>query len=185
MNRRITSAALAMLLVACHEAERQANVVNQPTIQPETTAAPQTLTPPEPGQPGGLPDDRTPVSEAAIDPKSAQGAGQVVQHYAALVEQGRFAEARELWEDADKADALAARLSGYKEVHAQIGTPGDMEGAAGSVYVTAPLQLYGRTKSGAQFTQIGTATLRRVNDVPGSTEEQRRWHIVAIELNPA
>jgi hypothetical protein len=27
--------------------------------------------------------------------------------------------------------------------------------------------------------------LRRVNDVPGSTEAQRRWHIERIELNAA
>jgi hypothetical protein len=28
----------------------------------------------------------------------------------------------------------------------------------------------------------GPVTLRRVNDVPGSTEDQRRWHIVKMEL---
>jgi hypothetical protein len=30
----------------------------------------------------------------------------------------------------------------------------------------------------------GKAVLRRVNDVPGSTPEQRRWRIERIELKP-
>jgi hypothetical protein len=28
----------------------------------------------------------------------------------------------------------------------------------------------------------GPVTLRRVNDVPGSTEDERRWRIVKMEL---
>jgi hypothetical protein len=37
-------------------------------------------------------------------------------------------------------------------------------------------------KSGAELHQSGQAILRRVNDVPGSTPEQRRWRIYRIEL---
>ena len=48
------------------------------------------------------PDDRTPLAEpkGPIDPKSAEAAGQVVQHYGALIEQGRWAEASACWSDA-------------------------------------------------------------------------------------
>ena len=42
--------------------------------------------------------------------------------------------------------------------------------------------LYGRLKDGKEFNSRGTMTLRRVNDVPGSTEEQRRWHIMNAEF---
>ena len=59
-----------------------------------------------------------------------------------------------------------------------------MEGAAGSSYVTVPVVVYGRAPGGA-FSRSGSATLRRVNDVPGSTEVQRRWHIERIELGAA
>jgi hypothetical protein len=52
-----------------------------------------------------------------------------------------------------------------------------MEGAAGSSYVDYPVQLYGRLKDGKEFNLRGTMTLRRVNDVPGSTEQQRKCHI--------
>lgn len=65
----------------------------------------------------------------------------------------------------------------YAEHHATVGNPGPVEGAAGSLYVEVPVHLYGRLASGKPFGSAGTVTLRRVNDVPGSTSEQRRWRI--------
>ena len=174
----------AMLLAACSQQAAQNETANVAEAAPPATAAnesaPETpLNPPAPGEPGGLPDDRTPVSEGKIDPKSAQGAGQVLQSYFALAEQGKFAEANKLWTDgAEKLD-----LAKYKEVHANIGGPGDMQGAAGSSYVDYPVQLYGRTKDGKEFNSRGTMTLRRVNDVPGSSEDQRKWHIYKSDFN--
>ena len=147
-------------------------------VSENAAAAEAPLNPPAPGMPGGLPDDRTPIAEGPIDPKSAQGAGQVLQRYFAFVESGNSEEARKLWsEGAQKLD-----LSRYKEVHANIGAPGDPEGAAGSIYVDIPVQLYGRTNEGREFNARGSMTLRRVNDVPGSTPEQREWHIYSSEF---
>jgi hypothetical protein len=151
------------------------------------------LAPPEPGTAGGLPIQAgTPASEpdGPIDPKSAEGAGQVVQSFGALIEQKRFGEARKLWAESapqsQMSDAeFAAQYKDYSEVHLQVGAPGDMEGAAGSIYIDIPVVLYGRLANGRQFSRSGTATLRRVNEVPGSTEEQRRWHIAGIDFKPA
>jgi hypothetical protein len=70
----------------------------------------------------------------------------------------------------------------YREIHANIGGPGQAEGAAGSVYVDVPVQLYGRLRDGKEFNARGTMTLRRVNDVPGSTAEQRKWHIYKADF---
>jgi len=58
-----------------------------------------------------------------------------------------------------------------------------MEGAAGSSYVDFPVQLYGRTNDGKEFNSRGTMTLRRANDVPGSTAEQRKWHIYKADFS--
>ncbi len=80
----------ALFLAACSQQTPQHEVANAPeTKLPATnTLAPEApLNPPAPGEPGGLPDDRTPVLESPIDPKSAQGAGQVLQTYFALAEQ--------------------------------------------------------------------------------------------------
>lgn len=140
-----------------------------------------------PGEPGGLPDDRTPISEGPIDPKSGQGAGLVLQRYAGLLEQRKFAEARMLWSDNGRASDLTERefvesWSRYGQIHSEIGAPGDLEGAAGSIYVSVPLRLYGTMANGKPFNMVGNAALRRVNDVDGSTEEQRQWHIASVDL---
>jgi hypothetical protein len=150
---------------------------------PASTPAP--VEPRAPGTPGGLPDDRAPVSEAPFDKTSAQGAAQVVQTYFALIEAGKYRQAWALWSDGGKAsgkaaDAFAGSFDTYAEYHAQIGAPGRIEGAAGSVYVDVPVVTYGRLKSGAAFNRKGKVTLRRCNDVPGCTAEQREWRINSV-----
>lgn len=79
---------------------------------------------------------------------------------------------------------FAASFDKYSEYHANIGAPGRIEGAAGSLYVEVPVQVYGRLKNGAEFNMLGPMTLRRVNDVPGSTAEQRTWHITSSGIRP-
>lgn len=143
----------------------------------------------KPGEPGGLPDDRRPVEEGPIDAKSAQGAGQVLQLFAGLLEQRKFAQARKLWSDGGRASGLTeaefvTAYGKFAEIHSEVGTPGRLEGAAGSTYVDIPFRLYGTLVSGKTFNLVGPVTLRRVNDVPGSTDEQRRWHIYRSGLKP-
>ena len=146
------------------------------------------LNPPAPGQPGGLPDDRTPVSEAKFTPDSAQGAANVVQTYYALIESRRYDQAWALWSDGGKASggdakAFAARFAPYSEYHANIGAPGQIEAGAGQRYVTVPVQVYGRSKAtGKPFHQLGEVTLHRTGDIDGATPEQRSWRIRAIKF---
>jgi hypothetical protein len=195
MNRLLFCLPLA--LAACSggdgtpNANRQTEIAEAPPIaQPnsvkqngtgETPAPADTpLNPPEPGEPGGLPDDRTPVSEAPFTPESAQGAANVLQTYYALIEKGEYDEAFALREPSTRgpsAEDFAASFDRYAEYHAHIGAPSDIEGAAGSLYVEVPVQTYGRLKDGQPFSNAGTVTLRRSNNVPGSTAAQRRWRI--------
>ena len=130
------------------------------------------------------PDGKASLEEApdAIDPKSAEAAAQVVQDYEALIEQKRWAEANALWSDRSAAARFGAALAQYREAHLETGNPGEPEGAAGSIYVTVPAILYGDGKDGQPFRRSADATLRRVNDIPGSTDAQRRWHIERIDL---
>jgi membrane-bound inhibitor of C-type lysozyme len=133
--------------------------------------------PPEPGQPGGLPDDRTPVSEAPFTPESAQGAANVVQTFYAHLEAGKAGDAGKLVRGATPPD-----IARYTSYHALVGAPGEVEGAAGSLFVEVPVVIYGRLKTGQPVHQSGRAVLRRSNDVPGATAEQRAWRIERIEL---
>jgi hypothetical protein len=155
-------------------------------VLPVNDAAPASstggATPAAPGAAGGLPDDRTPLPEpkGPIDAKSAEAAGQAMQRYGALIEEKRFAAAEKLWGDPARAKGYSAMLRANREVHLQVGKPGSSEGAAGSIYINVPIVLYGVDGGGRKFSRSGEATLRRVNDVPGSSAEQRRWHIESI-----
>lgn len=175
---------LCLALAAC---DRPAPPAKAPSSAPAAPPAAAVTYPPveprEPGTPGGFPDDRTPLSEAPFTPTSAQGAADVMQHYYALIGQKRYAEALPLWGPAGpSAQAFTQSFSDKLEYHGLVGSPGEIEGAAGSLFVTVPVQVYGRLKDGRELHQLGKATLRRVNDVPGSTAAQRTWHIESIAL---
>jgi hypothetical protein len=186
----IHAAAAALLLTACQKAPEPA--LNAAAVPENLAAKPQPSAPPvassadpvqpaAPGTPGGLPDDRTPVSEAPFTATSAQGAADVVQTWFALLEAGKRREARALWSGDPGSDDLADPRR-YREVHGQVGAPGRIEGAAGSLYVAVPIQAYGRRADGTAFRRAGEARLRRVNGVAGSVTEQRRWHIDTLVL---
>jgi len=177
--RGATIAIMALLLSACDQQPAQ----HAPTSNAPAAAVQSQAIPP----PGTGPNARTPLAEprGPIDPKSAEAAGQVVQHYGALIEQGRWTEANALWGD----ERAAYRFHTYagaraREIHMEVGKPGNSEGAAGSIYVTVPVILYGELENGAKFRRSATVVLRRVNDVPGSTQAQRQWHIQQIDLGP-
>lgn len=196
MARRWISLSLIIAMSGCGSPPATTANENVPTEQAAPSnaaepgandAAPVDPSTIKPGQPGGLPDDRTPISEGKIDPKSAQGAGQVMQRYGGLLEQRKFAEARQLWSDGGRASNMtekefAESWARYSEIHSEVGKPGEPEGAAGSIYVTVPFRLYGKQANGKPFNMVGEVTLRRVNDVDGSTEQQRQWHIASTDL---
>jgi len=197
MRDRVKTAALLSLLLvaACDGREESAidNLANganpaqlENNVRAEAMSLMEPLNPPAPGTPGGLPVDPAPIAEGSIDPDSAQGAAQVVQGYYGLLEEKRFEDAQDLWNPSTAIGAqddahFAARFRGFSEIHANVGAPSEPEGAAGSLYVTVPVQVYGRiAANGKPWYALRQVTLRRVNDVPGSSEEQRRWHIQSI-----
>jgi hypothetical protein len=114
-----------------------------------------------------------PAPAAVEDPRSGAAAADLVGLYFDRVRAGDVDAAAGLWRDPALGRAFALQWRG---VGAEVGAPGSLEGAAGSSYVDVPVRIGGLA---------GTATLRRVNDVPGSTEAQRRWHIQRIAVPPA
>lgn len=122
------------------------------------------------------------AAEVGANGRSPEAAADVARRYFALAGKGRLAEAARLWADDGLATVFAAGLSGYRRLTAQIGAPGRVEGAAGSAYVDVPVRIEGRSASGERSGRNATVTLRRANDVPGSTAEQRRWRIERIDM---
>lgn len=197
MRVRVCAVALISILslVACDGREESAidNLANganaaqvENNFRAEAQSVLEPLQPPEPGAPGGLPVSATIIEENTVDASGPQGAAQVVQGYYGLLEERRFDEAQDLWKEdsvigAEDDERFARRFRGFSEIHAHVGAPGMMEGAAGSLYVTVPVQVYGRiAANGKPWYTLRQVTLRRVNDVPGSSEADRRWHIEAI-----
>lgn len=121
------------------------------------------------------------AAKAAEALKGPAGALAVVKEYASLAEQGKYAEAAKHWTNATAAAQFATTLEDYPKVGLTAGKPGEQEGAAGSSFIDVPLTLDLTLRSGSPYAMNCKATLRRVNDVPGSTEEQRRWRIETID----
>jgi hypothetical protein len=175
--RRTAIAISAALLAACgQQAAKNQTTANVPEpLVSSNGMAPATNTDAA-AKPAPLSEPKGP-----IDPKSVEAAGQVVQSFGALIEQKRFAEAAKLWEANDANSSFLRTVTASRETHLEIGDLGQSEGAAGSIYVTMPITLYGKDANGQAFRAKRTFILRRVNDVPGSTVEQRRWHIYGVE----
>ncbi|GAB1596276.1 superantigen-like protein SSL4 [Lysobacter claricitrinus] len=197
-----TALALAVTLwtaTACHpatppvESSTAANTAkaNDASSTP-ASAAPSTddATPPATSTPGETPtpppsnggDASLPEPTTPPDVASPQAAATVVETYFALIDEKRTQEADALWSDAARAAAFRDALDKLGKPHMQVFAPGGIEGAAGSMYITVPVE-FGATDQGANSRpRKGEVTLRRVNDVPGSTEAQRHWHIDHIDV---
>jgi hypothetical protein len=171
MKARIFVVATAAVLSSCNQAAKQ-----QPTNSERPASAVDRDLPPIP-PPGTGPDARTPLGEPnhAVDPKSIEAAGLVVQRFGALIQHNRLDEAAKLWASTEKAASFTKQLS--PSTHLEIGGLGEPEGAAGSIYTTASVVFTNGT-----IRRRALIILRRVNDVPGSTDEQRHWHIERIDL---
>ncbi len=174
--------------IAANDIDRAADAEPEIAARPTASATPAPLDPPAPGEPGGLDDDRTPVSEAPFTEDSAQGAANVVQTYYALLGEAKYGQAFRLWAPGAAgmdARAFAASFARYSEYHANVGAPGRIDAGAGQRYVTVPVQVYGRLKQGARpFNLRGSVTLHRAGDVDGATAEQRRWWIRSTDFKP-
>jgi hypothetical protein len=172
--RSVAAAAAALALAACNQTASQQPSLN--TAQPANAVSDA----PPTSRPATRPNARNSLAEpkGPIDPKSVEAAGQVVQQYGALIEQNRFDDAAKLWGDLKAGATFAKGLR--RPTHLEIGELGQTEGAAGSIYTTIPVVFYGDA-----FRRPADIILRRVNDVPGSTAGQRRWHIERIDWKDA
>lgn len=154
------------------------------------TAAPVNRAEPEPAarqaSPGPLPspaaETSPPPEEAAGRENGAEDAAAALRRYYALIEAGDYDAAWALrWhgaaDDAESKAAFAKQYSGYSQYRVQVGEASPPSGAAGSLYVEIPVQIQGRTNEGEPFASVGTVTMRRVNDVPGATAEQKSWRV--------
>lgn len=138
-----------------------------PAVAKSAIAAPSAPAPAEPAR--------------ATDPKSVDAALAIARTFADLISRQKFAEAYMLLGPNggfSSAADLAKHFSPYSALKLSVddSPPPSPEGAAGSIYLSVRANISG-TVDGRHVDRPATITMRRVNDVPGSTEAQRRWHI--------
>lgn len=169
----------AMMLVACGQTQgpgEQANAAE--------TAAPRETNPAAPvagaAKPDRAPPELTPEAERGV-----AGARNVLLSFARAIELSAFDQAWSLLSPADKRKwdraAFAALFADLGKITVAV-PDGTMEGAAGSSYYTAPVDITATDKDGRPIRIEGKAVRRRVNDIDGATPTQTRWHFETLTL---
>lgn len=153
-----------------------------PSDLPSEDRAPDAASKPAPA-PAADATTATPNPAYAAALNARRDPGKVLAAWGTAVEARDWASVRAFWGDHGKASGLdprafAARWGHLVQPRVTI-QPGDSEGAAGSIYYTAPVTII----DGARRLN-GEVVLRRVNDVPGASAEQLRWHIESTTLTP-
>lgn len=123
----------------------------------------------------------------ARDGKSPEAAVATIDAYYRAINARNYGRAYRLWGDNGRASNQTPEGFAKGFVHTSsttvaTGQPSDPEGAAGSIYITVPVTVSAIDNKGNEQIFAGSYVLRRVDDVPGSTAEQRRWHIASASL---
>lgn len=145
-----------------------------------------------PSEAGDVPASQT--ADGGIDPpvlvpeaeKGEKGGRNILLSFARNIELAKYdaawsllgEEDRRKWPKSEFADIFAD----LDKVTVAVGN-GEMEGAAGSAYYTAPLTVTGTDEAGRPIVIDGEAVLRRVNDVDGASADQLRWHFQSLTLD--
>jgi len=179
MNRITSFLAIASLLAAACTGDRESAPPGDAAAGAGSAAAGDVAGSPAGGAqpPVGQPDDG-----------SAEAAAAVIRDYYAAIAARDYARAYGHWADGGAASGQSFEQfrAGFAEtasVTADVGAPGRVEGAAGSRYVSVPVEVRATTTAGAAQCFRGTYTLRRAV-VSGATAEQRSWHIASADIRP-
>lgn len=123
------------------------------------------------------------ASAASAAPSATPAAARaVVQRYYAAIDRRDYRSAYRSWSRGGQASGQSYQqfVRGFANTrHTSVvaGAPSRPEGAAGSSYIRVPVTVRATLKNGTPQRFTGSYTLRRINDVDGSTGEQRQWHI--------
>ncbi|WP_445638309.1 Lipoprotein [Nostoc sp. DSM 114161] len=136
------------------------------------------------------PSPASPTQNAADTKPLEQQAVQVIREYYNAIARQDYKQAYSAW-DGDGAaskqsfESFKQGFANTASVTVEVGEPGRLDGAAGSSYIEIPVTVTAVTINGTPQRFHGTYVLRRVNNVPGSTPEQQRWHIYSANITQA
>lgn len=197
MNRIVLTApvAAALVLTACdspdvtQEPAAPAAAQDTPDLgaSPTPSSMP-SMVPPISGTAGvndGDPDLTPPVLTSEAE-RGEKGARNVLLSWARAIELREYDQAWDLFGASGKermSRAEFARIfAGLDDITVAV-PGGSMEGAAGSSYYTSQATITAEDADGRPVRFEGPVVLRRVNDVPGATAAQLRWHVESADLD--
>ena len=131
--------------------------------------------------------DATPApTDTEAQTQDSGDAANVVRDYYRAINARRYGDAYRLWasDGAASGKSLETFRDGFAttaSVDAVLGTPGPIEGAAGSRYVEIPVRVTAVATDGGRQAFTGSYTLRR-SVVDGATPEQRAWRIYSAKV---
>lgn len=161
------AAVLAVLLAGC---ERSAP--EQPSTPATSEAAAPAAPAPLPTVPGPPRGTAPALDVGALEDR--QDPDRLLRYYAAALRARDWAAAARAWGPGSGVTAATLKAS-YDRAEPPVLSlgQGEVEGAAGSLYYEAPAAI----SFGGRPPERGSLVLRRVNDVPGASDQQLRWHI--------
>ncbi|MDF5718657.1 MAG: hypothetical protein PUP93_33520 [Rhizonema sp. NSF051] len=120
---------------------------------------------------------------ASVQP-SESDAVQVIRDYYSAINRRDYKQAYSILSGATQQsfEQFKQGFANTKTTTVKIGKPGEIDGAAGSLNIEIPVSITATTKNGTRQSFRGSYVLRRVNNVPGSTAQQRRWHISSAKI---
>ena len=127
-----------------------------------------------------------PPAAPATHEESVGDPAAVVRDYYAAIRAHDFMRAYRMWLESGQTGGRSyaqfeAGFDSTESVEAKVGRVSAEEGAAGSRFVTVPVDISSRLHNGTAQRFTGTYTLRRV-EVPGASAAQRRWHLYAANM---
>ena len=152
--------------------------------QPTRTA--KAATPAQPTRPAGA---ATPTAQQTPPARGVESVGDpqaIVREYYAAIRAHDFLHAYRMWQVNGQAGGRSfaqfeAGFDSTESVDARVGAAGREEGAAGSRFITVPVDVSARLRNGTAQHFAGTYTLRRV-EVPGASAAQHSWHLYAANI---
>ena len=112
---------------------------------------------------------------------------ELVRAYYKAIDEHDYEAAYSAWGDGGAAsgqtfDEFKDGFAQSERIVMEIIGPIETEGAAGSIYASVPVVVRADSKDGTRRNYNGRYVVKRVNDVPGATPEQLRWHIDSADL---
>lgn len=175
-HRRVVGGMLlAIAITGCNNSGKsQLSSVNSPSVANISDRSSPTSSPVSP-------------TPNAADSQFEQEAVRVIRDYYSAIARHDYKQAYSAWQGDGTAsqqsfEQFQQGFANTASVAVEVGEPGRLEGAAGSLYINIPVTVTAVTTNGTPQRFRGSFVLRRVNNVPGSTPKQRKWHIYSANI---